>query len=279
MNPEDQGFAFRFVCKDFEIEVRGDERFVDKILSRYENRVMLKLKELLGNLPAPEPRRPEPPHPPHPPLAAALPARPPEAAPPPPSGEKKSRRHRGRGRRGKRHQENVEAGGTRPEPEPKPFAQTPLLRGGVAAAEAGVPRLPFSDPVAAGESAEPAFTPPPLGDVRPAATDFPSRRRTPKVGANELQALLEQRRPRTHHDRIMLMGYHLENSAGGSDFTAEELMECYRAAGETPPANLTQVLNHATRSGFMLRHDQGRTQRFKLSARGRRYVEDGLKLL
>ena len=273
MNPEDQTFGFRFVCKDFEIEIRGDQRFVDKILSRYENRVMLKLKELLAHAPEPEPRKPEPPHPPAP---TPTPAHAPEAAPPLPSGEKKSRRHRGRGRRGKRRQDNVEAVGPRQEREPAPLDQAPLLRGGDPGREAAQTSL-FSE--SAPEFAEPAFTPPPLGEVRPAPVDFPSRRRTPKVDAGELKALLEQRRPRTHHDRIMLMGYHLENSAGGSDFTAEELMECYRAAGETPPANLTQVLNHATRSGFMLRHDQGRTQRFKLSARGRRYVEDGLKLL
>ena len=278
MNPEDKTFGFRFVCKDFEIEIRGDQRFVDNILSRYENKVMLKLKEFLAHAPAPEPRPPQPPH--HPVPIPTLP-RPPQAAPPQPGGEKKSRRHRGRGRRGKRHQENLEAVGTRLEPEPAPFSQTPLLRGhNREPGEAAQPPLfPEPEPAAAPESPEPAFTHPPLGDVRPAAADFPSRRRTPKVETDALKSLIEERRPRTHHDRIMLMGYHLENAAGGSDFTAEELMECYRAAGETPPANLTQVLNHATRSGFMLRHDQGRTQRFKLSARGRRYVEDGLKLL
>jgi len=275
VTPEDKTFGFRFVCKDFEIEIRGDQHFVDKLLGRYESRVMLKLKELMPHAPQPEPRPPQPQ--PRPQGLAPTPARPPEAAPPQPAGEKKGRRHRGRGRRGKHRPENLEAGGPRLEPEPALLNQTPLLRGQEAEPdEAAQPPL-FPEP--APEFSEPAFIHPPLGDVRPAAADFPSRRRTPKVEKESLQSLLEQRRPRTHHDRIMLMGYHLENAAGGSDFTAEELMECYRAAGETPPANLTQVLGHATRSGFMIRHDQGRTQRFKLSARGRRYVEDGLKLL
>jgi hypothetical protein len=277
VNPEDKTYGFRFVCKDFEIEIRGDQRFVEKTLGRYENKVMQKLREFFPHGPSPEHREPEAPRPSAPAPAHHPPAAPAEPASASPAGEKKSRRRRGRGRRGKRHQESQETAASRIEHEPQPVSAMPLLRKEGTALEA---TLPFSEgPALLEEPAAPAFTHPPLEDVRPAATDFPGRRRTPKVEPRTLKALLEEKRPRTHHDRIMLMGFHLENAAGGSDFTAEELTGCYQAANETLPANLTQVLNHATRSGFILRHDQGRIQRFKLSARGRRYVEDGMKLL
>ena len=61
----------------------------------------------------------------------------------------------------------------------------PLLRKEGTALEA---TLPFSEgPALLEEPAAPAFTHPPLEDVRPAATDFPGRRRTPKVEPRTLR--------------------------------------------------------------------------------------------
>jgi hypothetical protein len=70
----------------------------------------------------------------------------------------------------------------------------------------------------------------------------------------------------------------MEIEGGGSDFTIAELKRCYGSANLDPGVNLEQVINHATRSGFVVRYDEGRTERFKLSSKGRGYVEDGLKL-
>lgn len=276
VNQDEKNYGFRFMCKDFELEIRGDQRFVEKTLGRYENKLMQKLREFLPHNHAPEPREAESGR-----LAAApasvfsSPSA--EATASSPAGEKKSRHRRGRGRRGKRRRESQESAPAAGEPAPEAVpaaASEPVKEPAVENAE---PReggfAPVEEPVAL------AFLPPPLENVRPSAPEFPLRRRPPKVDPEALKTLLEEKRPRTHHDRIMLMGYHLENAAGGSDFTAEEVVECYQAANELLPANLTQVLNHATRSGFIVRHDHGRIQRFKLSARGRRYVEDGLKLL
>ena len=278
VKPEDKPFAFRFVCKEFEIEFQGDQRYVERLLNRYENKVMVKFRELVPqSQPAehrePETARPQPPVP-HP---APIPAAP--GAAPQPGGEKKPRHRRGRGRRGRGgRRDNPDNSAPRNEPDAAARNRRPLLPGeGSSPPPAGDA---FSETEPRPEEFDrPVYTHPPLGDYRPAAAEFPSRRRAPRVDIGALKALLEEKRPRTHHDRIMLMGYHLENAAGASDFIAEELMACYESAKENPPANLAQVLSHATRSGFMVRHDQGRIQRFKLSARGRRYVEDGLKLL
>ena len=110
------------------------------------------------------------------------------------------------------------------------------------------------------------------------AHDFPSRRKTPRIKAEDLVRTIDDKRPRTHHDRVMVFGHYMETEGGGSDFTIPEIKRCYRAANQDPGNNIEQVINHATRSGFIVRHAQARTNRFKLSTKGRRYVEDGLKL-
>ena len=89
---------------------------------------------------------------------------------------------------------------------------------------------------------------------------------------------MDEKKPRTHHDRVMVFGYYMEHEGKGSDFTVAEIKRCYRAVGQESGMNIEQVINHATRSGFIIRYDMGRTVRFKLSNKGRRYVEDGLKL-
>lgn len=125
--------------------------------------------------------------------------------------------------------------------------------------------------------------PPPAGS-NPAglnshsALDFPARRRVPRILAEELARIMDDKRPRTHHDRVMVFGYYMEHQGGGSDFSTAEVKRCYRAVGQDAGTNIEQVIVHATRSGFVTRFDQGRTVRFKLSSKGRRYVEDGLKL-
>ncbi len=110
------------------------------------------------------------------------------------------------------------------------------------------------------------------------SSDFPSRRKTPRIKAEDLVKTIDGKKPRTHHDRVMVFGHYMETQGGGSDFTIPEIKRCYRAANQDPGNNIEQVINHATRSGFIVRHEQARTNRFKLSNKGRRYVEDGLKL-
>lgn len=108
--------------------------------------------------------------------------------------------------------------------------------------------------------------------------EFAKRRRAPRIRAEDLKKTVDDKKPRTHHDRIMVYGYYMEERAGGSDFTVAELKRCYRAAEQDPGVNIEQVINHASRSGFVVKNDSGRTVRFKLSSKGKGYVEDGLKL-
>ena len=123
---------------------------------------------------------------------------------------------------------------------------------------------------------------PPAAEERnpktPPAPEFQGRRRAPRMKVEDLKKLSDEKRPRTHHDRVMVFGYYMEHDGAGSDFTVAEIKRCYSAMDMDPGLNIERVINHATRSGFVAKHDQGRTIRFKLSSKGKRYVEDGLKL-
>ncbi len=112
----------------------------------------------------------------------------------------------------------------------------------------------------------------------PPPPEFIARRRAPRVRSEELGKVNEDLKPRTHHDRVMVYGHYMETQGKGSDFTVAEIKRCYRAVSQDPGDNIDRVINHATRSGFIAKHDQGKTVRFKLSSKGRKYVEDGLKL-
>lgn len=112
----------------------------------------------------------------------------------------------------------------------------------------------------------------------PPSAEFAVRRRAPRVREDELAKIIGEKKPRTHHDRVMVFGFYMEQDGGGSDFTVPEIKRCYEAANLDPGSNIEQVINHATRSGFIVRSDKGKTPRFKLSNKGKRYVADGLKL-
>ena len=76
----------------------------------------------------------------------------------------------------------------------------------------------------------------------------------------------------------MVFGYYMEHDGAGSDFTVAELKRCYRNTNQDHGVSIESVISHATRSGFIISHEKGRVTRFKLSNKGRRYVEDGLRL-
>ena len=110
------------------------------------------------------------------------------------------------------------------------------------------------------------------------AAEFPVRRRAPRVNEKDLAALVNEKKPRTHHDRVMVFGFYMENDGNGSDFTVPEIKRCYEAVNLDPGSSIEQVINHATRSGFVVRSEKGKTARYKLSNKGKRYVTDGLRL-
>jgi hypothetical protein len=53
----------------------------------------------------------------------------------------------------------------------------------------------------------------------------------------------------------------------------------YKQANEVPPVNIQQVLNHATRSGFLTRDQKGKLTLYRLSAKAKKYVGDGLTMV
>jgi len=98
-----------------------------------------------------------------------------------------------------------------------------------------------------------------------------------RVNAADLKALADKYRPQTVHDKIMIMVYYLEqNSPDG--FNSGDVHECYHQLGDKLPGNLSTVLNNATRSGFLSREEKSGRIKYRLTFKGKRYVENGLRL-
>ncbi len=98
-----------------------------------------------------------------------------------------------------------------------------------------------------------------------------------EIDAQALRQLFEKYHPQTHHDRVMIFAYYLGN-AGRDSFGTFEINRCYQALGEKLPANLYLVLNNATRSGFLSKEERAGKVKYRLTFKGKRYVENGLRL-
>jgi len=98
----------------------------------------------------------------------------------------------------------------------------------------------------------------------------------PEIEAPELRFLLERYHPRTSHDRIMLFSFYLGDKI--EEFSASDIQACYQVLGEKAPSNLSVVLNNASRSGFLSKEEKAGKTRFRLTFKGKRYVENGLRL-
>jgi hypothetical protein len=302
---------FKFSCKWFEISLAGDPGFVEVQLAKYEPYVFHVLKKIEHDLLSGESqeKKPAPPRPDKP-MENAPEARLPDQRGQEPRGQeqRRGRDHRNRWDRRRRDNQSRKDGVAREiAPEEPDFGPEPVSRLAAGnngslplpvevrperskdalhdiAEGHGVPELPFEERVnadyfhnetGAEEGADPVHH---LPAETAAFSEFVARRRAPRIIAEELLRVMEAKKPRTHHDRIMVFGYYMEGEGAGSDFTIAEITRCYRGVGQDPGINIEQVINHATRSGFILSHDKGRAARYKLSNKGKRYVEDGLKL-
>ena len=92
-----------------------------------------------------------------------------------------------------------------------------------------------------------------------------------------LREIFEKLAPRTHHEKILVFAYSLQDRNGYADFTANNIKECYEAVGADPAGNINQVLNHATRTGFLNKSQRGRQVRYSMTSKGKHFVERGLK--
>jgi len=237
---------FKFACKWFEISFSGDPGYVEAQLEKYEPFVLEVLKGM--DLSAAQLRDERP--------------------------VKDQRRQAGREDRGRR-----DFRGRKGRPDERGAARESDHKPG---REFSSPQEPGPDAAGgsrgqSGARAEPEE--PSCEAPRPEpAVEFPKRRRPPRIDDRELVKVTGDKKPRTHHDRVMVFGHYMENQGAGSDFTVEEIQRCYKATGVEAGTSIEQVINHATRSGFIARFDKSKKARFKLTNKGRRYVEDGLKL-
>lgn len=266
---------FKFSCKLFEIAFSGDPGFVEIQLNKYEPYI-LKVLERIEEESKAEKNAPPPK------------VRDPDAGKPMPDirDHPRSRQRQQHNRGPKRKEPPTGKKNTRPAPAKKSD------RGGPGRRHDSRPRM--DKPMPASNPGPNEFlegnnrpdrkdisAPMPLPDALPPkaeSSEFPSRRKAPGIHAEVLQKIMDAKRPRTHHDRVMVFGYYMEHEGQGSDFTVAEIKKCYRVVGQEAGMNIEQVINHATRSGFIVLFNIGRTVRFKLSNKGRRYVDDGLKL-
>lgn len=98
-----------------------------------------------------------------------------------------------------------------------------------------------------------------------------------KINPEDIRSLNERFRPQTSHDRVMILAYYLEQKFQG-EFSSPEVQECYQSLSDKVPGNLSTVLNNATRSGFLSKEEKHGKIRYRLTFKGKRYVENGLRL-
>ena len=261
---------FKFSCKLFEIGFSGDPGFVESQLEKYQPYVLLALQLMEKEA-----------------IEATQAEKASEVVQIQPRRERPAKKEKQRWDRKKKDNASQ-----RIPPRNNPGHQTntrmkkgndhhppPPLAGG----ETGEPAPPDPEPESA-ETRRKNQTTESINrslsdDALSAATaEFPSRRRAPRIRSHGLNNIVEQKKPRTHHARIMVYGYYMQHDGGGSDFTVAELKRCYRESGQDPGTNIEKVISHATRSGFIISNGKGNVTRYRLSNKGRRYVEDGLKL-
>lgn len=122
-----------------------------------------------------------------------------------------------------------------------------------------------------------SLSPPTAGARAGAVPDKKDYGKEGGFGDGELKDFFEEFQPRTHHEKIMVFGYFLQERQGKSDFGTGKIRNCYKEAGIDPTGNISQVLNHATRTGFMTKAQRGRSVRYSLTSKGKQFVERGLQ--
>ena len=233
-------YEYHFKCAEFELEFKGNEDYIRAMIQKYEPRVLTKLNQIAPvekNQPAPHPQQ-HPAHPQHPQQKPQQPQQRPAEA------QRYPDKHRG-GRRGGQ-------GYRKPMPQyPKPSNEPEQRRD---------PDEYLKDTPRKEEIIE--------------APQPPAR---VQISAGELKSLNERYLPQTSHDRVMIMIYHLEQSATDG-FSSVDVQECYTKLDEKVPGNLSTVLNNATRSGFLTKEEKSGRIKYHLTFKGKRYVENGLRL-
>jgi hypothetical protein len=91
----------------------------------------------------------------------------------------------------------------------------------------------------------------------------------------DLRTFVEQVDPSTHVERVVTIGYHLENQQGRENFNIEDIEEGYRTCKIQKPANPSDALANAEKRGWLMR--DGKDEHYQLwilTHEGEQHVEE-----
>lgn len=293
-------YKFNIKIGNFQFEVEGDKNFVERTLTRYEGRFLPRFQQLMDKVPAVEQKpvvtHEENPHS-HQTAQSLLPKqdiphdneRGTESR-----KESKRNRHRADRRRNNSRHSNNRVMPPPPLPPSQEVIKQPYIPPEIEEEPQQSPSeeelIPFPVPVVSEHV--PAESSP-AGSVSTELTSLSSSYEVSEEtteplaeGAEEtkepphddndtiaLKELYEKLNPKTHHEKVMVFGYFLQTRRGMKEFGTSRLKSCYRLVGAEPAGNINQVLNHASRTGFINKLQRGRAIKYSLTSKGKQFIE------
>ena len=254
----EENFKFRIQLGAFVFEVEGDRSFVEKTMMRYEGRFLPRFQQLLNSAQQsnsnadassvevkPDQKRP--------PEAVKSPMKT-EAKSHEGYGGKKDKRERSRYSRNKNRPRNSSSTRVKPAPQLPEDQKVSFA-----------PYNPDSEHVPA--------------NIPQTSNQAERAKEKPSGGPDhaELDKIFDKISPRTHHEKILVFAYYMQNNRNRTDFTTNKIRTCYKAVNAEPAVNINQVLNHASRTGFLAKTQRGRQVRYSLTSKGKHFVERGLE--
>lgn len=281
----DGPYRFQIRLGNFQFEVEGDRNFVERTLTRYEGRFLPRFQQLLDKVPAIE--------------AAPKGAAPAETAPQaqPLKAEPEKPRDKGREkelqrrdnkrlkRRNDRRRPNNRHANNRVMPAPRIPENQEVVKQPYLPPDFGEDDIAEPTPLPERADGEHEESERPRAAVEPylEEDDEDEDQASSSAGSGEargdesLRELFDKLQPRTHHEKIMVFGYFLQVQRGMKEFGTGKVKSCYDSVGADPAGNINQVLNHASRTGFVTKAQRGRSVKYSLTSKGRQFIERGLQ--
>lgn len=301
----DISYKFSIKIGNFQFEVEGDKNFVEKTLTRYEGRFLPRFQQLMDKVPVVVEQKQA--------VAQDNPSNPTVSQSSPQKQEsvhesdrgaesrKDSRRNR---RRAERRRNNSRHSNNRVMPPPpvahpqevvkQPYIPPEIEDEPQSASSEEEELVPFPVPVVS-ESVPADMTSHASmhEETAPQADNEDVSQSSPDISAEEakedvkedkeqpqeegdsgvLKELYEKLNPKTHHEKVMVFGYFLQTHRGMKEFGTSRLKSCYRLVGAEPAGNINQVLNHASRTGFINKLQRGRAIKYSLTSKGKQFIE------
>jgi len=271
----DISYKFKVKLGNFEFEVEGDKSFVEKTMTRYEGRFLPRFQQFMNNIQfqqattsvsisGPENQKTQQPQK----QQGQNPQTTEQTQRPSQDSSHDSKKDKSRRPRGRKRPRNNSSTWVKPAPvlpKSQEVARVPYLPDDV---DTGgkVKEKPQSK---TGESSN---------DETQSSGDKTAATKLGKVNVNILKQNFNKLSPRTHHEKMLVFGYSINQNDENSYFTSNEIRECYSAVGADSAGNISQVLNHATRTGFLNKTQRGRQVRYSITSKGKHFVERGLSL-